>query len=141
MSQTIIMEDYNVRLNIGNSYIRFLDLEEEELERKSYYVSVTKAEKLSSATNISLLEASLLLGKIQQIFISCLEFNQPDRRCKCANSRKIQKIPEELLISTLCNLLEVISFQELYAKIGNMKYYQIEDLCNSLNPMRILENF
>ena len=139
MKNNIIIEDYNVRVNMGKTYIQYQDLEEEEKEQKTYYVSANKTEKLSFAANISLLEASLLLGKIQQIFINCLEFNKPDKRGKRTNLRKIQKIQEEVLIGTLVNLLEVVSFEELYAKICGMKYYQIEDLCNSLNPIQFLE--
>ena len=141
MTETILREDYNVRLNIGSTYIRYQDLEEEERDRKSYYVAFSKAEKLSLGANISLADASLLLGKIQQIFINCLEFNQPDRKRNNKNARKVKKIPEEYLLSTLCNLLEVINFDELFTKISDMKYYQIEDLCNSLNPIRVLENY
>ena len=139
MSETIIREDYNVQMDIGKTYIRFQDLEDLEQDRVTYYVARKKVEKLCAGAGISMDEAALLLGKIQQVLIECLKFNKPDRERKCRHERKVKKIPEEILIGTLCNLLEVMTFEELFGKVSDMKYYQIEDLCNSPDPITFLE--
>lgn len=139
MSETIIREDYNVQMDIGKTYIRFQDLEDLEQDRVTYYVSLQKVEKLCAGAGISVVEAALILGKIQQVLIECLKFNKPDRERKCRHERKVQKIPEDILISTLCNILEVMTFEQLFGKVSDMKYYQIEDLCNSPDPITFLE--
>ena len=140
MSETIINQDFNVQMDIGKTYIRFQNLEDLEQDRMSYYVARKKIEGLSAGAGISLEEAAILLGKIQQILIECLKFNKPDRDRTFRHERKVKKIPGEILISTLCNLLEIVTFEELFSKISDMKYYQIEDLCSAQDAIDFLES-
>lgn len=139
MAETIIREDFGVQMDMRPNYICFKDMEELEDDRNSYYVALSKVQKLIVNSGLPFEDAAILLGKIQQIFIETLKFNEPDRDKKTKNERKISRIPDKLLISTLCNLLEAISFEGLYFRIKDMKYYEIQDLCHASDPISFLE--
>ena len=120
--------EFNFMLIFDNDKIYFKDLN--QFENKTFKVEADEAEQLQRMTNLSVADAAAILGKIEQI-----------RVCSgTGKNRKPNKVNSVKLNQTLAIILANEDWRELFCNLQEVKFYQIEELCEFDSPVVYYQN-